>query len=128
MFIAQKNKQSAQCFFLDKTGLSCYLLAQENKLMSDKEREKEIKRYLDILSEDFQHKLNLIIDGLTGKIESTEERLSNKIDTVEKSLNSKIDSAAKDLRKEIREVKDELISHRDNTEAHVQKTRTKKRA
>ncbi len=78
---------------------------------------KDIKKYLGILSEDFQHKLNLAIDSLTGKIESWELRLSNKID-----------SAAKDLRKEIREVKDELIVHRDNTEVHAQKVRPKKRA
>lgn len=78
---------------------------------------KEFQKYTGIVSEDYQHKLNLAIDGLTGKIESMEER-----------LNSKIDSVAKDLRKEIREVKDELISHRDNTEAHTQKVKTKKRA
>ena len=85
--------------------------------MSDKEMEKEIKRYLGILSEDFQHRLNLAIDGLTGRIESTEERLSNKIDAV-----------AKDLRAEIREVRQELIAHRDNTEMHVQKAKRKKKA
>jgi hypothetical protein len=68
-----------------------------------------------VLAEDYQHKLNLAIEGLTGKIEFTEARLSNKIDTV-----------AKDLRAEIREVKQELIAHRDNTELHAQKIKRKR--
>jgi hypothetical protein len=80
--------------------------------MSEKE-EKEIKRYLKILSEDFQDKLNFVID----EVKAVEERLT-----------VKIDSMAKDLRKEIQEVKGELIAHRDNTEVHVQKAKIKKRA
>jgi hypothetical protein len=135
--------------------------------MSDKEMEKEIKRYLGILSEDFQHRLNLAIDGLTGKIESSEERLNQRISATEKSLtanltakiesseerlnqrisateksltanltakieaseerlNKKIDAVAKDLRAEIKEVRQELIAHRDNTEMHAQKAKGKK--
>lgn len=85
--------------------------------MSDKEIEKEIKRYLDILSEDFQHRLNLAMNGLTGKIESAEDRLDKRISSLENNL-----------KQEIKELKNEIISHRDNTEMHAQKTKAKKRA
>jgi hypothetical protein len=80
--------------------------------MSNKEMEKEIKRYLGILSEDFQHRLNLVIDA---------------------QLDTKRDVAG--LKKDVAELKtktdviySELIAHRDNTETHVQKAKTRKRA
>jgi SMC interacting uncharacterized protein involved in chromosome segregation len=80
--------------------------------MSNKEMEKEIKRYLGILSEDFQHRLNLVIDA---------------------QLDIKRDVAG--LKKDVAELKtktdviySELIAHRDNTEMHVQKAKTRKRA
>lgn len=72
------------------------------------ENRKEMQRHVSIVSEDFQHKLGFVIDELRA---------------VEKRLNAKIESEVKDLRVEIREVRQELISHRDNTEAHVQKAK-----
>jgi hypothetical protein len=120
--------------------------------MSNKEMENEIKRYLNIMSEDFQHRLNLAIDGLTGKIESSEERLNQRISATEKSLtanltakieaveerlNQRISSVEKNLTAKIESVqerlssridvlRDELIAHRDNTEMHAQKAKGKK--
>lgn len=73
-----------------------------------KEFKQDIKRYVGILSEDFQHKLNIVIDGQAA--------LKDGQKAMEERLNAKIDS-----------LKDELIAHRDNTEMHVQKAkRTKK--
>ncbi|MBI5211893.1 MAG: hypothetical protein HY957_00780 [Nitrospirae bacterium] len=85
--------------------------------MSDKEMEKEIKRYLDIQAERFTHELGFVID----EIKAVEERLNRKIE-------SEIVGLRKDLKQEIREVRQELIAHRDNTEVHAQKAKAKKRA
>lgn len=64
--------------------------------MSGKEMEKEIKRYLGIQAEDFQRRLNLAIDGLTGTIEAVEKRLNDKIEStatgLRKELGAKIDA------------------------------------
>jgi hypothetical protein len=65
------------------------------------EFKKDIKRYIGILAGDFQHRLDIAIDGLASKIDSVDKR----------------------LREEIREVKGELIAHRDNTEAHAQRAK-----
>ncbi len=92
------------------------------------EFKKDIKRYMGVLAEDFQHRINLAIDGLTGKIESTEARLSNKIDSVEEKLNNKINSVEEGLSNKIDSLKDELIAHRDNTEVHVQRAKRKSKA
>ncbi len=85
--------------------------------MSNKEMEKEIKRYLDIQAERFTHELGFVID----EIKAVEGRLNRKIESeivgLRKELTGKIDS-----------VMNELIAHRDNTEMHVQKAKTKKKA
>jgi alpha-D-ribose 1-methylphosphonate 5-triphosphate diphosphatase PhnM len=81
------------------------------------EMEKEIKRYLDIQAERFTHDLGFVID----EVKAVEERLNRKIE-------SEIGGLRKELKQEIREVRQELISHRDNTEMHVQKAKTRKRA
>jgi hypothetical protein len=108
-----------------------------------KEMEKEIKRYLDIQAERFTYELGFVID----EVKAVEERLNRKIESeivgLRKELTGKIESTADGLRKEltgkiestdkklsnkIDSLRDELIAHRDNTEVHVQKAKTKKRA
>jgi hypothetical protein len=95
--------------------------------MSNKEMEKEIKRYLDIQAERFTHDLGFVID----EVKAVEERLNRKIESeiggLRKELKPEIREVRQELKQEIREVRQELIAHRDNTEVHV-KTRTEKRA
>lgn len=73
--------------------------------------EEDIKRYLGILAEDFQHRLNLVIDAQLD-IKRNVAGLKKDVD----ELKTKTDK-----------IYLELIAHRDNTEVHVQKARTKKR-
>jgi len=73
----------------------------------------EFKRYIGIVDENFQHKLDLVVEGqemLAERMDRMEERLDKRIDQVENRLNrveAKIDSVAADL-----------SAHRKDTEAH----------
>lgn len=82
----------------------------------------EFRRYMGILNEGFQHKLNLVIDGQAA----LEERLSNKIESAANGLRKEMKDMKQELKSEINGVRNEIISHRDNTEVHAQKARAKK--
>lgn len=111
-----------------------------------KNMEMLFQRYIGALSEDFQGKLDLVVEGhqilhqeikefsrktderfdlvdfkidaLNKKIDSVDERLSQKIDGVEQKLNQKIDSVEQKLSQKIDGVAAELKAHRADTEAH----------
>jgi hypothetical protein len=57
----------------------------------------DIKQYMGILAEDFQHKLDFVIDG------------------------------QEDIKKEVKEIHKELVAHRDNTEIHAQQAKRKRK-
>jgi cytochrome c556 len=61
--------------------------------------EQTVKHQMGVLSEDFQHKLDIVVEG--------HQMLSEKIDRVEANLSRQIESVAT-----------ELSSHRADTEAH----------
>lgn len=140
-------------FFLDKPMPLCYKLTQLNNIaMLNEETEKDIKRYLGILAEDFQGRIGFIID----EVKTVEERLNNKIDSeikklredltfriieVGTGLDRKIDSkikaqmgetkksiglVEKGLSQEIKGLRTELVAHRNNTEMHAQRMGKKK--
>jgi predicted nucleic acid-binding Zn-ribbon protein len=103
--------------------------------------EEDIKRYIGIVTEEFKRYLHLEIEGLTGKMESMEDRLTKRIYSVEKrvgslekgvdSLEKKVGSLEKrfdSLDTSVKELKEELIAHRDNTEMHAQRAKRKSRA
>ena len=72
--------------------------------------EKIVQREMGTLSEDFQHKLDIVVEGhqmLNEKIDRMDERLCGKIDRLDDRLSGKIDAVAKDL-----------AEHRRDTEAH----------
>jgi uncharacterized protein YjbJ (UPF0337 family) len=90
-----------------------------------KELTGKIESTADGLRKELTGKIESTADGLrkelTGKIEST-------ADGLRKELTGKIESTDKKLSNKIDSLRDELIAHRDNTEVHVQKAKTKKRA
>ncbi|MCL4458203.1 MAG: hypothetical protein M1147_13205 [Nitrospirae bacterium] len=92
--------------------------------MSDKEMEKEIKRYLGIQAERFTHEIGFILD----EVKAVEERLNRKIDSVAIDLRKEIKEVRNELKQEIKEVGQELIAHRDNTEVHAQRAKRKSKA
>ncbi len=57
----------------------------------------DIKQYMGILAEDFQHKLDFVIDG------------------------------QEDIKREVKEIHKELVAHRDNTEIHAQQAKRKRK-
>ncbi len=74
----------------------------------------EFRRHTGIILEELDKRINFVIEGqevLTQRVDKIDSRLSN--------LETKVDN-----------IHEELISHRDNTELHVQavKQRGKKRA
>jgi archaellum component FlaC len=82
------------------------------------EFKEDIKRYLGVLSEDFQHKLGFIIDGQMD-IKRELEGVKEKVD----GLEQKVDG----LEQKVDMIHSELIAHRDNTEVHVQQVKKKRR-
>ena len=71
-----------------------------------KKIEEVFKHHIGILSEDFQHKLDIVAEGnqmLSEKLDRVESHLEQRIDRVEQ----KIDSVATDL-----------AAHRADTESH----------
>ncbi len=83
------------------------------------EFKEDIKRYMGILVEDFQHRLNLVVDAqldIKKDIAGLKEDVSGlKEDVAE--LKAKTDM-----------IHNELIAHRGNTEVHAQKIKRKKKA
>ena len=109
--------------------------------MSDLVTTNQLMTVLETMNDKFQQVLECF-STLDSKIDNVEERLTDKIeivdaklmglskrvDTVEKNLNDKIDSVEKRLSAEITEVRNDLHSHRENTELHaVQKKRILKK-
>lgn len=71
--------------------------------------EEMLKRHLGILSEDFQHKLDLVVEGhqgLSGKIDGLETRM-DRLETKMNRVEAKVDAVATDL-----------AEHRRDTQAH----------
>ena len=110
-----------------------------------KKIEEAFKRSIGVLSEDFQHRLDIVVEGqqmLAGKMDGMEERLEGKIDQVDQSLmkvevrldrvekkvnilekkvdslDNKIGSAEMNLTKKIDAVAADLAAHRADTEIH----------
>ena len=99
--------------------------------MTTTDMEVLLKRYVGILSEDFQHKLNSVIDGQqflaekldrpTTELKSDISQLDQRLTGVEARLTARIDAVEKRL--DTMEVKldavaDDLAAHRADTEAH----------
>lgn len=98
------------------------------------EFKEELKRYLGILAEDFQQKLNFVIDAqedIKGLIRTTNEETKRELrlefrsglketeDKLRSEFRAGLNKVEKDigyLKKEVSEIKAEVISHRDNTE------------
>ena len=74
---------------------------------------KTFQGYVGTMSEDFQHKLDIVVEGhqlLDEKIDRQDKRLNNKMDRLDEQLGrveGKVDSVA-----------DDLAEHRRDTEAH----------
>ncbi len=77
---------------------------------SIEENRKEFQRYIGIVSEDFQHKLNFVIDV--------------QVDIKRDVAGLKTDVAGLKTKTDV--IYSELVSHRDNTELHAQKAKRKK--
>ncbi len=83
-----------------------------------KEFKEDIKKYLGILSEDFQHKLGFVIDGqmdIKREVESLKQKVGG--------LEQKVDG----LEQKVDTIYSELIAHRDNTEIHVQQQKRRRK-
>jgi archaellum component FlaC len=95
----------------------------------------EFRHQLGIQSENFQHKLDIVVEGhevLRKEIRDTREELcekikfvdfkvevlNQKIDDVHDELNQKIDSVEDRLGRKIDAVATDLSAHRRDTEAH----------
>ena len=86
------------------------------------------KHHIGILSEDCQHKLDLVVEGqqmLNEKLEATRVELSNEIrkvdqrlTLVEARLDKKITEVEAGLAAKIDSVAADLAAHRKDTEAH----------
>jgi outer membrane murein-binding lipoprotein Lpp len=89
-----------------------------------KNLESLFQRYIGVLTEDFQSKLDLVVEGHTGidrKIDQKFDQLSEKIDHnsfMIKTLNKKIDSVDERLSQKLDTVAADLKAHRSDTEAH----------
>jgi CII-binding regulator of phage lambda lysogenization HflD len=100
-----------------------------------------MKHQMGILVEDFNHKLDLVVEGhqiLVEKIDATrtelkqdiknldqrlmmtEARLDKKIDTLEERLNNKIDTVEENLGNKIDAIAKDLSDHRADTERHAE--------
>lgn len=93
------------------------------------------KDHLTILLESIDSKVQLTMEAVSAldeKIDSVEERLTEKIEIVDckvMGLSKRLDSVEERLSREIAEVRDDLASHRNNTELHhAQPKRSVKRA
>jgi len=99
------------------------------------EIKEEFRRHTGIILEEFDKRINFVIEGqevLTQRVDKIDSRLSNletKVDNLETKVD-KIDSRLTNLETKVDNIHEELISHRDNTELHVQavKQKGKKRA
>jgi len=104
-----------------------YTLKKEGESMTDldmKNMEMLLQRYVGTVYEDFQSKLDLVVEGqltLHQEIHDTRTELKQdielcnfKIDT----LNTKIDNVEEKLTKKIDGVAVDLKAHRADTEAH----------
>ncbi len=92
------------------------------------------KRHIGVMAEDFQHKLDIVVDGqhmLAEKMDRMEERLDGRIDGVERRLIrveakvdrlevkvEQIDKRLGSLETKVDGIANELSAHRADTEAH----------
>jgi archaellum component FlaC len=103
------------------------------------EFKEDIKRYLGVLAEDFQHKLGFVIDGQmdikrevenlksdVGNLKSEVGSLKSEVGKLKNEVGS-LKSEVGGLGQKVDMVYDELIAHRDNTEVHVQQVKKKRR-
>jgi len=77
----------------------------------------QFQRYLGIVEENSQHKLDLVVEGqqmLAERIDRMEERLDKGIDQVEKRVNL----VEANLTRKLDAVAADLTEHRKDTEAH----------
>ena len=81
----------------------------------------DFHRWLGVQGDEFQHKLDLVIDGhkmLSENLERVETSLSDKIDAVDNKLSKRIDAVDNKLSRKIDDVASDLAAHRTDTEAH----------
>ncbi len=100
------------------------------------EFKEELKRYLGILAEDFQQKLNFVIDAqedikrlIRSTNEETKKELRNEfkiaLKDTEDRLRQEFRGALKETMDELKDLKEEIISHRDSTEIRQVKRKKK---
>jgi len=105
---------------------------------SIEENRKEFQRYIGIVSEDFQHKLNFVIDvqvdikrdvaGLKTDVAGLKTDVAG-LKTDVAGLKTDVAGLKTDvagLKTKTDVIYSELVSHRDNTELHAQKAKRKK--
>ncbi|GER94472.1 hypothetical protein A45J_2235 [hot springs metagenome] len=110
------------------------------------EFKEDIKRYLGILAEDFQHKLGFVIDnqmdikreveGLKVNVDRLEQRmdrleqrmdrLEQRMDRLEQRMDG-LEQRMDGLEQKVDMIHVELVAHRDNTEVHVQQVKKRRR-
>ena len=86
------------------------------------------KHHVGILSEDFQHKLDIVVEGqqmLAEKLDATRielkeeiQKVDQRLTVVEARLETKIDALDEKLSKKIDAAAADLSAHRKDTEAH----------
>ena len=110
---------------------------QKGESMDEKEKkeiEEIFKHHIGILSEDFQEKLDIVVEGhqlLNGKIDRLQEGqidLTKRVDNIElitlrleqrqSNLEQEIKKTREDLNHKIDAVAADLTAHRRDTEAH----------
>ncbi|BCB96446.1 hypothetical protein JZK55_13680 [Dissulfurispira thermophila] len=96
------------------------------------EFKEDIKRYLGILAEDFQHKLGFVIDNqmdIKREVEGLKvnvDRLEQRMDGLEQRMD-RLEQRMDGLEQKVDMIHVELVAHRDNTEVHVQQVKKRRR-
>lgn len=78
----------------------------------------DIKRYMGILAEDFQHKLDFVIDG--------QEDIKREVREV-KEDGTILKQDVADIKVDVKEIRKDLEEHRNNTEVHIQQAKRKRK-
>ncbi|RQW77518.1 MAG: hypothetical protein EHM51_01625 [Geobacter sp.] len=92
-----------------------------------KKIEEIFKHHIGVMSEDFQHKLDIVVEGhqmLSDKIDGVEVSLGVRLDRVESRLN-RVESRLDRVGSKVDAVAADLTAHRADTEAHAPVYRVK---
>ncbi|BCB96448.1 hypothetical protein JZK55_13700 [Dissulfurispira thermophila] len=85
----------------------------------------DIKRYMGILSEDFQYKLGFVID-VQDEIKKDVKFLKQDVSALKQDV-SALKQDVTVLKQDVKEIREELIAHRDNTEIHDTQIKRKRK-